>query len=190
MKEYRRTGGYRSSMLRHRRERRGCHVKFYGSNSYWRKSIIMRQIFLILSLTCGVVSQSISQEQDLQFLKYNNPGLIVDLGVGLWAWPLPVDYDNDGDMDLVVSSQGRPFNGLYLFENISGDEKPVFAKPKWLNKSVKDIQISYHEGKPIFSGPGVIYTDFLNTYTKKKDRKSTRLNSSHVKISYAVFCLK
>src|SRR5690606_41559927 len=26
--------------------------------------------------------------------------------------------------------------------------------------------------------------------TKDKDRKSTRLNSSHVKISYAVFCLK
>src|SRR5690606_39758854 len=25
---------------------------------------------------------------------------------------------------------------------------------------------------------------------KSKDRKSTRLNSSHVKISYAVFCLK
>src|SRR5690606_40621448 len=29
--------------------------------------------------------------------------------------------------------------------------------------------------------------NFLNTWT---DRKSTRLNSSHVKISYAVFCLK
>src|SRR5690349_23084955 len=26
--------------------------------------------------------------------------------------------------------------------------------------------------------------------TKKRDRKSTRLNSSHVEISYAVFCLK
>src|SRR5690606_40340459 len=26
--------------------------------------------------------------------------------------------------------------------------------------------------------------------TSEKDRKSTRLNSSHVKISYAVFCLK
>src|SRR5690606_40140204 len=26
--------------------------------------------------------------------------------------------------------------------------------------------------------------------TERKDRKSTRLNSSHVKISYAVFCLK
>src|SRR5436309_6336658 len=32
-----------------------------------------------------------------------------------------------------------------------------------------------------------IYTD---TSADNADRKSTRLNSSHVKISYAVFCLK
>src|SRR5690606_40787722 len=31
--------------------------------------------------------------------------------------------------------------------------------------------------------------DILNKYAKFLDRKSTRLNSSHVKISYAVFCL-
>src|SRR5690606_41618332 len=30
----------------------------------------------------------------------------------------------------------------------------------------------------------------LGDASKFKDRKSTRLNSSHVKISYAVFCLK
>src|SRR5690606_26772039 len=30
----------------------------------------------------------------------------------------------------------------------------------------------------------------LRTGRKRTDRKSTRLNSSHVKISYAVFCLK
>src|SRR5690606_41512007 len=30
----------------------------------------------------------------------------------------------------------------------------------------------------------------LNGLTNIRDRKSTRLNSSHVKISYAVFCLK
>src|SRR5690606_19297844 len=30
----------------------------------------------------------------------------------------------------------------------------------------------------------------LQAYCKDRDRKSTRLNSSHVKISYAVFCLK
>ena len=26
----------------------------------------------------------------LQPLRYNNPGLEVDLGVGLWPWPLPL----------------------------------------------------------------------------------------------------
>src|SRR5690606_40765156 len=30
---------------------------------------------------------------------------------------------------------------------------------------------------------------YLSALTDKEDRKSTRLNSSHVKISYAVFCL-
>src|SRR5690606_40320143 len=32
--------------------------------------------------------------------------------------------------------------------------------------------------------------DFNGYANPKRDRKSTRLNSSHVKISYAVFCLK
>src|SRR5690606_40041622 len=36
-----------------------------------------------------------------------------------------------------------------------------------------------------------IQVNDVNTFfLSKKDRKSTRLNSSHVKISYAVFCLK
>src|SRR5688500_19512424 len=35
-----------------------------------------------------------------------------------------------------------------------------------------------------------ISNDFLNEVIKIKDRKSTRLNSSHLVISYAVFCLK
>src|SRR5699024_12703302 len=32
--------------------------------------------------------------------------------------------------------------------------------------------------------------ELAKEYIKSKDRKSTRLNSSHVSISYAVFCLK
>src|SRR5690606_41372458 len=36
----------------------------------------------------------------------------------------------------------------------------------------------------------VTRTERKNTVVYKIDRKSTRLNSSHVKISYAVFCLK
>src|SRR5690606_40223834 len=34
------------------------------------------------------------------------------------------------------------------------------------------------------------FADSLRVLGKSEDRKSTRLNSSHVKISYAVFCLK
>src|SRR5690554_7504146 len=34
------------------------------------------------------------------------------------------------------------------------------------------------------------YADAWRTAISRVDRKSTRLNSSHVRISYAVFCLK
>src|SRR2546426_9123548 len=37
---------------------------------------------------------------------------------------------------------------------------------------------------------GAQETLLLRTHTKRLDRKSTRLNSSHLVISYAVFCLK
>src|SRR5699024_12684285 len=43
-------------------------------------------------------------------------------------------------------------------------------------------------------GPKAIVSSFsiwsVNLESESKDRKSTRLNSSHVSISYAVFCLK
>src|SRR5690606_41938406 len=48
----------------------------------------------------------------------------------------------------------------------------------------------------VLSKYGVTYVDFPAGATRAElddvlaDRKSTRLNSSHVKISYAVFCLK
>ncbi len=38
----------------------------------------------------------------LERLKYNNPWLLVDLGVGLWAWPLPMDFNGNGLTDLVM----------------------------------------------------------------------------------------
>lgn len=49
--------------------------------------------------------------QELTRLSYNNPGLTVDLGVGLWAWPLPMDFDGDGRLDLVVNCPDKPSNG-------------------------------------------------------------------------------
>src|SRR5260221_9000048 len=37
---------------------------------------------------------------------------------------------------------------------------------------------------------GTVYTPFYTPIVFARDRKSTRLNSSHTVISYAVFCLK
>src|SRR6266508_3216318 len=55
--------------------------------------------------------------------------------------------------------------------------------------------LSLHDALPIFLGHDSIAVYSVDpakgTLTKtEKDRKSTRLNSSHVAISYAVFCLK
>src|SRR5256885_1907296 len=46
--------------------------------------------------------------------------------------------------------------------------------------------------KPLLDYSVQTYVDFLNEFLRqlKVDRKSTRLNSSHLVISYAVFCLK
>ena len=66
----------------------------------------------------------------LEPVRYNNPGLVVDLGVGLWAWPLPMDYDSDGDMDLLVSCPDVSFKGMYFFENKAGKGIKMFLNAK------------------------------------------------------------
>src|SRR5256885_12945295 len=48
-------------------------------------------------------------------------------------------------------------------------------------------------GEPIFGsiiGVMLFFLSLVLPKERKKDRKSTRLNSSHLVISYAVFCLK
>src|SRR5690606_41022570 len=45
-------------------------------------------------------------------------------------------------------------------------------------------------GMPLTDTDAEILRTFVNLRELVLDRKSTRLNSSHVKISYAVFCLK
>ena len=88
----------------------------------------MKYRYFTAAIFLAVISSvAVGQENDLERLVYNNPGLVVDLGVGLWAEPLPIDFDKDGDRDLVVLCPDKPYNGLYFFENAGGDaKKPVF----------------------------------------------------------------
>jgi len=98
----------------------------------------------------------------LERVNYNLPALEVDLGVGLWAWPLPMDFDSDGDMDLLVSCNDVPFNGLYFFENPSGpgEPMPVFEPPVRIGPGKKNLQVSYVDGDARILERGREYLDF------------------------------
>src|SRR3712207_7464820 len=76
-----------------------------------------------------------------------------------------------------------PYTTLFRSNDIEGDV-PQGGSPRWqaLVRLARDAwglprHQSQHPGGMVIS-------------TQPLDRKSTRLNSSHVNISYAVFCLK
>src|SRR5438874_8593642 len=59
--------------------------------------------------------------------------------------------------------------------------------------TTKIYTLSLHDALPISGPPGSTTARlafWADSRPKRQDRKSTRLNSSHVEISYAVFCLK
>ena len=106
----------------------------------------------------------ISQAQGLEKLSYNHPGLVVDLGVGLWAWPIPYDVDGDGDYDLIVSCPDKPSNGVWFFENISGstskNKLSLFKPSRKLSSTVHYVMPSYIDGKLRVLSPGFEYKNF------------------------------
>ena len=70
----------------------------------------------------GSRTAATAQDSKLERLKYNHPGLVVDLGAGLWAWPLPMDVNGDGRIDLVIgiddwTDYGEPWTGYNAYDN-------------------------------------------------------------------------
>jgi hypothetical protein len=128
------------------------------------------QICLPPLLACLGASAA-AADATLEPLKYNHPGLTVDLGVGLWAWPLPMDFDGDGDLDLVVNCPDKPYNGIYFFENATGDTAknamPVFKPGVRISKGAQNVRVSYVDGKPVVLTP----TPATPTSSKPASRK-------------------
>ena len=125
---------------------------------------------ILLFLLSGAI---LAENWKLQPLKYNNPDLIVDLGVGLLAWPLPMDYDGDGDLDLIVSCPDKPSNGLYFFENPTQDSSvnlPVFKPGVHIAKTGHNIQISYVKGEARILRENREYIDFRTNQFSRLDK--------------------
>src|SRR5689334_24753187 len=66
------------------------------------------------------------------------------------------------------------------------DALPIFGSGKSLSEIAWMINASYKT----IANTSSIMRQKLGVRTSRTDRKSTRLNSSHSSISYAVFCLK
>jgi hypothetical protein len=131
----------------------------------------MHRLFLSapLALLVALAAPLRSAEAEvLPRLAYNNPGLLTDLGVGLWAWPLPMDYNGDGLMDLVVVCTDKPYNGTWFFEN-SGQidpqlKLPIFKPAVLIGKSEQSVGISYVTGKPVVTATASVKTDAAYDY--------------------------
>src|SRR5258707_8206539 len=72
-----------------------------------------------------------------------------------------------------------------LFRSIEVATAQLWIRSDQGIKSFEDLK-----GKRIATATGTTAHVFLDKALRAKDRKSTRLNSSHANISYAVFCLK
>src|SRR5690554_5863633 len=67
----------------------------------------------------------------------------------------------------------------------------IFSNMK-INAEEKKVALRYYHAKSLFECTQEEIKNYLlaSATIAALDRKSTRLNSSHVRISYAVFCLK
>src|SRR5690554_3265260 len=106
--------------------------------------------------------------------------------------------DEVATADVVVLIVGSRFGGKTVpeallkldFDVLKKESKSTESLSKKENLSVTQLEIlkAVESGIPVFTFvDSAVWHDHA---LYEKDRKSTRLNSSHVRISYAVFCLK
>src|SRR5256885_5934922 len=105
-----------------------------------------------------------------------------------------------GDVDSLHAIPGSPpakrgpFCRDFLFLRLqSFFQPPVCRKDCDLVSASRQAfreSAHFHRGTAEFQKGSVRFRDVQDSHCSRRDRKSTRLNSSHLVISYAVFCLK
>src|SRR5690554_7781459 len=103
------------------------------------------------------------------------------------------DWGNSGSPDIYHDTETRK-NGITYRSNLArlaealiNEEKEDKAE-EILDLAMEKMPVEYFEYYSLLEPYVLGYYELGKT--EKADRKSTRLNSSHVRISYAVFCLK
>src|SRR5699024_12110090 len=97
------------------------------------------------------------------------------------SWPQP----SHSRAMAVAASTGQPC-GVRLWSRSRGDNAKNGNSPR--RRDLK--RISHPQPGHATAAPGRASGEQNEQNAHSEDRKSTRLNSSHVSISYAVFCLK
>src|SRR5690606_41266709 len=82
-----------------------------------------------------------------------------------------------------------PILSLFFFQ-CYGDHRDLHSFPTRRSSDLWHSNHEHNSSEPYFPTRGHRCLLAPDRPVVSRDRKSTRLNSSHVKISYAVFCLK
>ena len=139
----------------------------------------MKRLSAYIAFT-GLFSFPILGADQLERVKFNHPGLTVDLAVGLWAFPLPMDFDGDGKLDMVVSCPDKPYNGTYLFRNGGEDTSknafPIFKAARRVSKGEQNVSVSFVEQLPHVLTAGTEHPDFLHSGLDKAMRLPLPVN--------------
>src|SRR2546426_240232 len=92
---------------------------------------------------------------------------------------------------------GLTFLDVLDFPFLVDDERGAIGEPALgvvdavVSRNLAHEVAQQREGDPEFLGPMLVRGPAIDADSENlRDRKSTRLNSSHLVISYAVFCLK
>ncbi|MCC6680897.1 MAG: VCBS repeat-containing protein [Phycisphaeraceae bacterium] len=148
-------------------------AEFDGENRSWYVVFNTRAADSGRIINSGYQQFSTPQQQDflLQRLKYNHPGLLVNLAVGLSSRPLPMDHDGDGRDDLVIASAGTDYRGTYLFQRAEAPPGTMLFKAgKWIDDQIgEDAQLV--DGKWILIGAG----HYIRNYATSGRTQSTPL---------------
>lgn len=140
----------------------------------------LRMKLLLLGLVCCLSPADIfavrpdggRELPDAVPLRHNDPGLTVDLGVGLWGIPLPVDYDRDGVIDLLVSCPDTPYKGLWFFRNIGTARRPLFASAIRISeKGLNNIRMSEVGGEACVLSCNTEHLDFFLAPPYARERR-------------------